>query len=100
MSQIKPYKIKRRKFQYTKGSARIYDPKDGVDVNRLKWGFSISPNRNQMSMHDSPNLYERTRQGNHRSLGIMKLIGKTNRYKSLNLNGQVGLLNRKAYNVR
>jgi hypothetical protein len=78
---------------------RIYDPKDGLDVNKLKWGWSISALRAQMSLHDNPSVYQRVGNGSLRELGIMRHVGRVNRYKSLNLNGQIGRLNRKVYNV-
>ena len=53
-----------------------------------------------MSIYDSPNLWECTGKNNYRTVGIMKLVGKTNKYKSHNLNGYIGLMNRKVFNVK
>ena len=89
---------KRRKKPGYRDTVRVYDAKDGLDVNKIKWGWHISSHRHVMSQHDNSSFYER-RDGNFRELGIVKRVGRINRYKSLTLNPQIGLLNRKAYNV-
>jgi hypothetical protein len=97
LAQIKPYKPRRRRLSY---GDTIYDPKDGLNINNIKWGWYISSLKHQMSIFDSSDVYVRLGNRMHKQVGVMNRVGNVNRYKSLNLNSQIGQLNRKVYNVR
>ena len=91
MGKIKRY----RRFRIPKqfGIPKIFDPKDGLNINTLKWGGCISVNKYQMSMYDSPNMME-YRNGRTKPLGIMKKVGQINMRRSLSINPEIGLLNK------
>jgi hypothetical protein len=79
--------------------SRIYDPKNGIDVNAIKTGLYISGEKYKVSAYDDANILIRNENGIFREPGIMRRVRYLNRYKSFKMNGFVGQLNRKVYNV-
>lgn len=97
MAAISSYKMGKKR-RWPSGIDRVYDPKDGLEINTVKWGNGISVYRYKATLYDSSTLF--TNEGGvTRSLGVTRKVSRANRHRSLNMNSFMTYINRKAYNV-
>lgn len=95
----KPMTPCKRRRKYRRNTIyRISYPHDGITVNRIAMGNLTSPYRFNFTHFDNPHVYVKTA-GSNIEVGIIKSIGRINRYKSFSVNGDLFTkINRKAFN--
>jgi hypothetical protein len=65
---------------------KIYDPKDGLDVNAISRNRKVSRHRTTMSMFDLDNISLDSRD-RYKPVSIMRRVRRVNRERSFKING-------------
>lgn len=81
-----------------KKSGRIYCSSDGLRVNKMRYGIHTSRHKYSITVYDSDNVVTTARSDGSffKKVSIMGLVRKINKYKGLNINPHMDILNKEA----